>query len=289
MEAQVTRITIREIEQVADFQRCQDLQKIIWGFSDLLVVPYAQLVTIQRHGGAVLGAYDGQTMIGFVYGFLGRHEGRWCMVSQRMGVLPDYRGQAVGYRLKLAQRDKALAQGVDLMVWTFDPLEGRNAHLNIEKLGVVARHYKRDVYGQVKGSSLQGGLGTDRLLVEWHLNSDRVKERIEGRHRPPDPAELLASARSVNDTALRADGWLRSAPPDLGLDGDRLLVEIPPDTQALKAADIALGREWRAVTRAAFEGYFERGYTVSEFATGMVGDRRRNLYVLQPRSGLITE
>ena len=167
----------------------------MWGYSDLMVFPYTILISMQHNGGVLLGAYVNDELAGFVAGYLGMAGAKLYLFSQRMGVLPEYQSQGLGYRLKVAQREQMLRQGIDIIVWTYDPLEGKNATLNIEKLGGVVRSYARDIYGSVQ-NPLQTGLTTDRFLLEWHLMSDRVRERVRGYYVRP-------RAEGMTGTTLR--------------------------------------------------------------------------------------
>lgn len=272
-------IEIREVETVADFKRCHDLQKVAWNMPDIMVIPYIALLTTQKHGGLVLGAYNGQEMIGFVCGMLARWEGRFGLYSQRMGVMPAYRSQGVAYQLKAAQRQWAISQGYELIAWTYDPLEGANANLNLAKLGVVVRRYERDLYGE-SGAGLHAGLNSDRFWAEWHLKSRRVVERLKSPARLA-PAVLLERHPVVNEVKWEAADRPRSGEPRLNLTDTPLLVEVPPDIQAMKTTDLTLARAWRMTTRLIFETYFERGYTVTDFATGFLEGQRRNFYLME--------
>ncbi len=272
-------IEVKPVETIAEFRRCHDLQKILWDMPDILVIPYITLLTFQKHGGLVLGAYDGQEMIGFACGILARWGERFGLYSQRMGVIPAYRGRGIAYQLKVAQRQWAISQGYDLIIWTYDPLEGINANLNLAKLGVVVRHYERDLYGE-SGSGLHAGLNTDRFRAEWHLKSGRVVERMNSPARL-DPALLLERYPPINEVTWEAPDRPRSEEPRLTLTATHLLVEVPPDIQAIKTTDLTLAQDWRMVTRLIFETYFERGYTVTEFATSLLAGQRRNFYLME--------
>lgn len=161
------------------FQRCVDLQIAVWGYSDGDVVPRRMFVLAQRIGGQVIGAFDGDAMVGFAMALPGYREGHAYLHSHMLAVLPEYRDRGLGRRMKLAQRDDAIARGFELMEWTFDPLEIKNAYLNIAKLGVICRRYQPDFYGP-STSPLQGGLPTDRLYAEWWLKSPRVVATLRG-------------------------------------------------------------------------------------------------------------
>ncbi|WP_255551407.1 GNAT family N-acetyltransferase [Granulicella sp. dw_53] len=166
-------IRIASLHDLAQFQICVDLQVAVWGYSEGDVIPRRVFLLADRIGGQVLGAFDGEKIVGFAMGLPGYRNGQPYLHSHMLAVLPEYRNLGLGRRLKLAQRDDALARGFELMEWTFDPLEIKNAHLNIARLGAISRRYKPDFYGP-SSSPLQGGLPTDRLYAEWWLRSPRV-------------------------------------------------------------------------------------------------------------------
>lgn len=174
-----SHIRIAPLATLEDFERCVVLQLEIWGYSDGDVVPRRIFMVAQRIGGQVIGAFDGETIVGFAMSLPGFRNGHPYLHSHMLAVLPAYRNAGLGRRLKLAQRDDALARGFDLMEWTFDPLEIKNAYLNIARLGAIVRRYEPDFYGP-SSSPLQGGLPTDRLYAEWWLRSPRVTDLLRG-------------------------------------------------------------------------------------------------------------
>lgn len=173
------KIEIRPLHDLNEFDRCVELQLAIWKYSEGDLIPRRVFLVADRIGGQVLGAFDGDTIVGFTMGLPGYRNGHAYLHSHMMGVLADYRNYGVGRRLKLAQRDEALTRGYDLIEWTYDPLEIKNAYLNITRLGAISRRYKRDFYGP-STSPLQGGLPTDRLYAEWWLKSKRVENALAG-------------------------------------------------------------------------------------------------------------
>jgi predicted GNAT superfamily acetyltransferase len=177
--SQTTSIHIQSLTTLEHFERCVVIQLEVWGYSDGDVIPRRVFVVAQRIGGQAIGAFDGDTLVGFAMSLPGYRDGKPYLHSHMLAVLPQYRNFGIGRRLKLAQRDDALARGFDLMEWTFDPLEIRNAHLNIARLGAIVRRYQPDFYGP-SSSPLQGGLPTDRLYAEWWLRSDRVAGTLRG-------------------------------------------------------------------------------------------------------------
>jgi len=171
------QIVIRKCDALADMHACVALQKEVWGFTDIELVPLRLFVVAEKIGGQVMGAFEGNDMIGFAFaipGFRNRHA---FLYSHMLAVRKDHRNSGLGRRLKLFQREDAIARGFELMEWTFDPLEIKNAYLNIEKLGAIARRYNVNQYG-ITSSPLQGGLPTDRLVAEWWLKSKRVDDAL---------------------------------------------------------------------------------------------------------------
>jgi predicted GNAT superfamily acetyltransferase len=173
-------IIIRDIELISEMREVESLQKKVWVCDDRDIVPLTILVATREIGAILVGAFDGLSLIGFAYSFVGREDERMVHHSHMLAVRPTYRNINLGYKLKLAQRDRALAQGITRMTWTFDPLQSLNAHFNFAKLGVVADTYKINFYGETTSSFLhQIGSGTDRLWVTWPLDSSRVQERLQ--------------------------------------------------------------------------------------------------------------
>lgn len=256
-------VEIRRLRDLDELRACERLQRLAWEMdSDLDVVPVTQLVATEKAGGILLGAFDDGELVGFCYGFLGRHDGRLLHWSHMTAVESAYRDAGVGAALKWAQRNRALEQGLDLMAWTYDPLESRNAYFNFSKLGIVARSYWRDVYGET-GSPLHRGIPTDRFLARWHLSSPRVRARARG------DRSRLAERLAVDPDlpfVLRAhrSGALPRPSRVAELEAPRHLCEIPGDIQAVKSADLELAGAWRQVTRELFTRAFEAGYRVRE-------------------------
>jgi predicted GNAT superfamily acetyltransferase len=191
-----TNIHIQPLTSLEHFERCVVLQIEVWGYNDGDVIPRRVFVVAQRIGGQVIGAFDGGTLIGFAMSLPGYRDGKPYLHSHMLAVLPQYRNLGVGRSLKLAQRDDAIARGFHLMEWTFDPLEIRNAHLNIARLGVIVRRYQPDFYGP-SSSPLQGGLPTDRLYAEWWLRSERVAGILRGEAQPIEVIERVTVPHTI--------------------------------------------------------------------------------------------
>ena len=270
-----TDLKIREIIGADEMRAVEELQKDVWGFADLDVVPLTQLVAAVHAGGVVLGAFDGKTLAGFAYGFAGLEHGRVTHHSHMLAVDPAYRNSGIGYRLKLAQRDFTLAQGISEMTWTFDPIQSLNAYFNFSRLGVIADRYLVDFYGSESGSFLHRN-GTDRLWVTWRLSSGAVEERLLDA-RPIYPVERAGCLLKVADD----DGPEITGPtPDAG--EDLVLIEIPADIGKLEKRDSELAQEWRSATRRVFVDAFAAGFVAVDFlkVTDEAKKLRAGRYVL---------
>jgi len=186
-------IVIRHCQGIEELRACVTLQKEVWNFSDSDLVPLRMFVVAEKVGGQVMGAFDGEATVGFALSIPGTRSGHLYLHSHMLAVHKDYRNHGLGRRLKLFQRDDALTRGIELIEWTFDPLEIKNAYLNIEKLGAISRRYNINQYG-ITSSPLQGGLPSDRLIAEWWLKSKRVEALLStGKH----PVAVCDSAIAV--------------------------------------------------------------------------------------------
>ncbi|MGA7220709.1 MAG: GNAT family N-acetyltransferase [Candidatus Sulfotelmatobacter sp.] len=176
-------IVIRRCQGLDEFRACIALQKEIWNFSDAELVPLRMFVVADKIGGQVMGAFDRERMVGFALSVPGARAGHVYLHSHMLAVRKEYRDGGLGRRLKLLQREDALARGIELIEWTFDPLEIKNSYLNIEKLGAISRRYNINQYG-ITSSPLQGGLPSDRLIAEWWLKSSRVETLLATEKNP---------------------------------------------------------------------------------------------------------
>lgn len=282
-------ILIRPLNSLSEFRAVEHLQRQVWETGDLEVAPLHMLTTVVHNGGLLLGAFDEDVLVGFVFGFLGTDETnpnrpaltRLKHCSHMLGVLPAYRDQGLGYQLKLAQREFVLKQGIRLVTWTYDPLESRNARLNIARLGAVCHTYRRNIYGEM-ADALNAGLPSDRFQVEWWITSARIQERLFGQR----AALVLDSFLSADTPILNPsevapdDGLPRPAHEPLSSRGTFALIEIPSDFQAIKAHDMVLARAWRQQTRELFEQAFADGYLVTDFFREILEGRERSFYAI---------
>jgi len=212
-------ITVRKCASLDEFHRCVDLEREIWGEADLEVEPATMFVVAAHSGGQVLGAFDGERLVGYTLAVVGLRDRVPYLHSHMTGVHGEYRNRGVGRMLKLYQRDEALCRGIRLIQWTFDPLELRNAHFNLNRLGAICREYHPNLYG-VTTSPLHRGLATDRLLVEWHLDSARVVAAIENLVKEP------VEAPAIIELPGKLESWQREGSSRIGAVQDRVREEF---------------------------------------------------------------
>jgi len=250
--------TLRHFTTEADYRACLELEKLIWGADFDGCVPPAMLEIPQKVGGVSAGAFTSEGhLVGMIYGLTGIKDGHPHHWSHMLAVDPAYRGVNLGLRLKLFQRAFLLSIGVSSMGWTFDPLESRNAHLNLNQLGARIEAYHRDVYGSGETSTLHATIGTDRLFLVWDMESQHTRAIIEG-HAPK---------RAGHASPIINSDELGRPMQDFSLDDfpRAVRIEVPENIQAIKLADPALARAWRMSTRRAFRQLIARGYRVTGF------------------------
>ena len=270
--------TIRPLTTLEDCRQVVLLEKEVWGYTDAEdVVPAPVLIVTIKRGGVLLGSFDGDgRMNGFVYSIPGLKSGRIVQWSHMLGVTAAARSTGVGTLLKLAQRDATLAMGIDLIEWTYDPLQAMNAHLNFAKLGVVVEEYEENIYGE-SSSVLHRGSPTDRFVAEWHLREPHVERRTGASAGPLMRDASVATAPVINPS--RDSGrWLAPGAGRLDAEDRRVLVEIPTGFTEMQAEAPDLALEWRFSTRAIFQSYFARGYRAVDFFLSRAA--RRGQYLL---------
>jgi chorismate synthase len=250
----MTTIEIRDIESLDEMHEVEQLQREVWGVEDLEIYPALALKPQKEVGATLIGAFAEGRMVGFVFGFPGILNGETIIHSDMLGISPAYRSNNLGYLLKRAQRDAAIALGVKRITWTFDPLQSRNAHFNFSKLGVIADRYYVDYYGVT--SSFLHRYGTDRLWVTWLLEDESVK---------PVPADIEALPHLVR-VGENFEPIANTDP----ITSSEVVIEIPRElTEHHKL--------WRMATRDAFTRALENGFIVQGFYSGryyLVADER---------------
>jgi len=257
-------VEIRDLTTIEEFRQVVALEQAIWGYTDtadLVTVPVF-IFTVHR-GATLIGAVEPSgRMVGFAYAVMGMKDRRPMQWSHMAGVLQEFRG-GLGYRLKLAQRQRALSQGLDLIEWTFDPLQAMNAHFNFAKLGCVADEYAANFYGE-STSALHRGTPTDRLVASWRIAEAHVVRRVEQATALRARSHDVSAAPIVNPTEL--DGqWRKATSIDLSRDDRRVWIEIPTGFTEMQqqAPDRAL--QWRMDLRQMFQTYFAKGYRAVDF------------------------
>jgi len=264
-----TMIDIRPITTSEEARHIEQIIQAAWGADCHMAVPDHLTITIAReNGGVVLLAWDGDRPVGFCLGFLSYvetdGEKRLKHCSHMAGVIPEYRGRRVGEMIKWAQREAVLAQGIDHITWTYDPLETLNGRLNIHKLGAICNTYKRNIYGDGR-DSLNWGVPTDRFQVDWWLDSDWVQAHRDGTHQDLSFTDWQAQGVGVLNEPTAVGGiWHAGEVDDKLFAEQRLLVAVPRDYQQVKKASVELGLAWRLHSRDVFERAFARGFTVTD-------------------------
>jgi len=251
-------ITIRPLQSLEDYRRCVALQYEIWGDDFRECAPPSLLMATQQVAGVAAGAFDADgELLGFVFGIGGLRDGRPAHWSDMLGVRDGHRDLGLGRRLKAYQREALLESGISVAYWTYDPLEARNAHVNINRLGARPVEYVPDMYGEIERGSLLSGLSTDRFIVEWELDHPRTEAALAGESTP-----MLSSAPVVNCELIEDVPTPRELPLP---DEVEVRIEIPADLHLVKRESLDLARSWRKTTRHAFTHYMDRGYAVTGF------------------------
>jgi len=242
-------IVVRHCRGLAEFEECMKIELAVWGDSDLHV-PLPLYVVAEETGGQVLGAFAGGKMIGFTMAVAGVRDGRPILHSHMTAVLEEFRDRGVGKKLKLLQREDALARGIELVEWTFDPLEIKNAHFNLVRLGAIARRYIPNCYG-ITSSPLHAGLPTDRLMAEWWVESARVKEAVS--FQPPAVSKETAA-------------------------GEVAQIAVPAEIARLREQEPERAAKVQREIGEQFLKWIEKGYAV----TGIEVGEKEAKYVLEP-------
>ena len=268
-------ITLRDLHTLDECRIVVDLEKQIWGYSDPedLVPAIMLFLSAKRGGMLILAEAEDGTPVGFAYSMASIVDGRPAQWSHMMGVVPGTRQQGLARVLKLAQRDRALAMGLDLIEWTFDPLQAVNAHLNFTKLGVISNTYAENIYGN-SSSVLHRGTPTDRLIAEWWIRRPHVERRIAAGIVARDTA--VASAPVLNELSAR-DPWDVPAASTRSPEGERVLIRVPARFSDMQAAEPSLAQAWRQQTRELFTTCFAQGYRAVDFFRD---DRAGGAYLL---------
>ena len=260
-------IVIRELKSMAELSATVELQKAVWSMQDVEVSSPHTLRAIVHAGGSVIAAEDSGRLVGFCFGMAAWRWGELWLWSHMAGVRPEYQGRGIGFRLKQAQREWALAHGFRQMAWTFDPLQSGNANFNFNKLGVTARMYSVDHYGAMQ-DGINAGLASDRLEAQWRLDAPKVIKMAEPGYRAARGHSRLQSEEDLPDAismvVLLKRGALQYRQPAQSSD-NQFGIEIPADIAALKRDDLKRAQQWQLYVRAAMTELLAAGYIVSGF------------------------
>jgi predicted GNAT superfamily acetyltransferase len=265
-------VTYRDLTALEDYAQVVELERRIWGPGYVDVVPVPILAVSVLRGGVLIGAFTRETergasaerMVGFVYSLPGIKRGKATQWSHMLGVVAEHRNDGTGRQLKLLQRERTLAMGLELIEWTYDPMQALNAHLNFAKLGVIVEDYEENVYG-TSSSPLHKGNPTDRFVAEWWIAKPHVERRLQG----GGPALTVRSAEVANapaaNRAMPEGDWHTCDDVNLALDARRVRVEIPMHFTEMLSGAPEKALEWRLATRGIFTTYFGRGYRAVDF------------------------
>jgi len=283
-EAHRDRVETRPLKSQKEFHACERIQKAVWGS----VGVSGELMSVtQKYGGAVLGSLVNRKVVGFIFAFLARRHGRLIHWSHLMAVEPGFRDLGLGFKMKLAHRKLALDAGISSICWTDDPLQSRNAALNIGRLGARAEEYLPNCYGRFS-SVIEKGLESDRFVVDWRIGSRAVERHLRSRRTlEPVRSSMLRAAR-INDTSLNPAGFPENRTISFNLRQPALLVEIPTETDRMRKQALKLASRWRVETREIFMRYFGLGYRTVDFVPPCAASDRRCYYVLRRRYAIST-
>jgi chorismate synthase len=277
MKDESAAIVIRDIDELSEMRDVEALQKEIWGVEDREIFPALAMIPLKEVGAILLGAFDRKRMVGFVFGFPGHELGQPILHSDMLAVRREFRSYGLGYRLKLAQREWALARGIDKITWTFDPLQSLNAYLNFFKLGVTADRYCINYYGET--TSFLHSTGTDRLWVTWRLSSTRVEDRIRRGYEREIPAN--AEIPTVLSVAENQEPIKLAEEPAV-----RKFLEIPADINRMLKESGELALRWREATREAFTEALAAGFVVEDYYLIERNQDRVGRYLLTAKTEL---
>ena len=278
------KVTIAQFRNLADYKACEEIQREVWHFQDIDIVPVPLLLAVSRTGGILMGAYNSLgDLIGFAFSLLGSSDGKLIHHSHMLAVRVAYRNFDVGYKLKLAQRKEVLKRKILLITSSFDPMQPLNAYFSLGKLGAWASTYEEDFYGETTSLS-DRGLPTDRMLAHWDLESEDVADRLEKGPSHRDIRKELKHRTVINQLVEVAPGMMNSSPLKLNCSADQLLFEVPYNLPEIKNRDLGIALEWQGKMRQAFQHYFKKGYAATDFWVAEQDGHLRAFYLLEKRA-----
>lgn len=252
-------LVIRSLTTMEELYQMQEVEAAVWQMDP---IPVHQTFTALNNGSIILGAFDGDKMVGFLYSFAGFDRGTPYLCSHMLGILPAYQTDGLGVKMKLKQAEIARQMGYEMITWTFDPLESRNAYVNLHKLGATGAVYKTNHYGSMN-DELNQGLPTDRIQIKWDIRNYKANKKL-----PIDSGKILSDANSEMEPVIKDDFYTHEFDTS-----DCLFVAIPKKFQAIKQSDIQLAKKWRMETRKVFQTLFENGFQ----ARDLIREHNRSL------------
>ncbi|SDI71793.1 GNAT family N-acetyltransferase [Natribacillus halophilus] len=255
-------IEIRPLTTMKELQQLQEVEAAVW---DMAPIPVHQTFTVLNHGGVILGAFDGDKMVGFLNSFPGFAEGKVYLCSHMLGILPEYRKSGLGRDMKNKQAEVARNTGYDLITWTFDPLESLNAFFNIQKLKAKGVAYKENHYGAMD-DDLNQGLPTDRIQIEWDLHEQNNDRNVHF-----EKESILLDKDGHGQPTMFAHRYEQKAGP--------WFLAVPENFQTIKQEDFQRAREWRYQTRKVFQTLFNDGYQAKGVIRGQ--ESQTSYYMLE--------
>jgi predicted GNAT superfamily acetyltransferase len=277
------KVTIAPFRGLADYKSCEEIQREVWHFQDIDIVPVPLLLAVNRAGGILLGAYNSLgDLIGFAFSMLGTLDGRLMHYSHMLAVRVAYRNFDVGFKLKMAQRKEILKRKISLITSSFDPMQPLNAYFILGKLGAWANTYEEHFCGETT-SIADRGLPTDRMLAHWDLESDGVAHRIETGPIRRDLRKELKQRTVINQLVEVAPGMMNSSPLKLNCTADQFLFEVPYNLPEIKSRDLGIALEWQGKMRQAFRHYFKKDYAATDFWVAEQDGHLRAFYLLEKK------
>jgi predicted GNAT superfamily acetyltransferase len=272
LETPMPRVEVRELKNLEECRQCERIQTLTWGATG---VTCEAMIAAAKYGGVLIGTLIDGKVVGFIFAFLAQYHGHVAHWSHMMAVEPKYRDEGFGFKMKMGHREVALDRGIKSICWTFDPLQSRNARLNISRLGALAEEYVPDCYGRFP-SLLEKGLPSDRWVANWRISTARVEKRLRGETPTFHPA-----LPRVNNTRLNARGFLVNSSMQLDRADRHLLVEIPNNADDMRAKAMPVARRWRLDARRIFRCYLAKRYYVEDFFPPQTATEGRCFYLLR--------
>ncbi|WP_246145447.1 GNAT family N-acetyltransferase [Bacillus rubiinfantis] len=268
-------IQIRQLTTFNELQQIQGLEKAIW---NMMPMPIHHTLTAVKNGGIMIGAFQGDEIIGFSYGFAGFANGQGYLCSHMLGIVAGQRSRGIGALLKEAQKQAAIDKGYRMITWTYDPLESANAFLNLSKLRAICSTYIENCYGDME-DPLNRGLPSDRFQVEWWIQSKHIKEN---ENEVPKRAKQLSYELDAN-----AQPRLLKVDTSTFNEAEAVLVPIPKNFQQLKKENFELALDWRLKTRKIFQSLFAQGFAAVQLIK--IKDEPVHYYLVRKRDKLQLE